>query len=99
MVLRTKYGLETKNWCWGRQQVKACCEPVVVDFPRRSSTYCPDRPQGIHVAHVVIDGQIYSQLGAGDAAKAVPDNRLDADEIAEVSRVWSGGRGSCARSL
>ena len=39
-------------------------------------------PQGIHVAHVVIDGQIMSDARAGLAKERPPDGLLDADAIA-----------------
>ncbi len=39
-------------------------------------------PQGIHVAHVVIDGQIMSDARADVAKERPPDGLLDADAIA-----------------
>lgn len=40
-------------------------------------------PQGIHVAHVIIDGQIMSDARAELAKERPPDGLLDADAIAE----------------
>jgi len=40
-------------------------------------------PKGIHVAHVVIDGQIESEARAGLAAQRGPQSLLSADDIAE----------------
>ena len=40
-------------------------------------------PRGIHVAHVIIDGQIESQARAGLAAQRGPDSLLPPDAIAE----------------
>ena len=41
-------------------------------------------PQGIHVAHVIIDGQIYSERYAHLAAERPPDALLAPDDIAET---------------
>ncbi len=41
-------------------------------------------PQGIHVAHVIIDGQIYSEGYAHLAAERPPDALLAPDDIAET---------------
>lgn len=41
-------------------------------------------PQGIHVGHVIIDGQIMSESRAHIAAERAPDGLLDADAIAET---------------
>jgi len=40
-------------------------------------------PKGIHVAHVIIDGQIASEARAGLAAERGPDSLLPPDAIAE----------------
>ena len=41
-------------------------------------------PQGIHVAHVIIDGQINSERYAHLAADRQPDALLEPDDIAET---------------
>jgi NAD(P)-dependent dehydrogenase (short-subunit alcohol dehydrogenase family) len=40
-------------------------------------------PKGIHVAHVIIDGQIESEARAGLSAQRGPQSLLSADDIAE----------------
>jgi hypothetical protein len=41
-------------------------------------------PKGIHVAHVIIDGQIHSQLNANLLEERGPDSLLEPNAIADA---------------
>ena len=42
------------------------------------------QPQGIHVAHVIVDGGIEPPGGEGASADRLPDSRLNPDDMAET---------------